>query len=82
MFARLRCHKQNAIVTLPTVILASYMYVYTVWYQYHIIELELYSIILFVPAADRWRVILNGEQPDYIHAVNINVMNELCIYRA
>ena len=24
-------------------------------------------------AADRWRVILKGEQPDYIHAVSINV---------
>ena len=23
--------------------------------------------------ADRWRAILTGEQPDYIHAVNINV---------
>ena len=28
-------------------------------------------------SADRWRVILKGEQPDYIHAVNINVSFEM-----
>ena len=32
--------------------------------------------ILFFPA-DRWRVVLKGEQPDYIHAVNINVSLEM-----
>ena len=30
-----------------------------------------YHILFF--SADRWRVVLKGEQPDYIHAVNINV---------
>ena len=28
-------------------------------------------------SADRWRVVLKGEQPDYIHAVNINVSLKL-----
>ena len=30
----------------------------------------------FYDTADRWRTILTGEQPDYIHAVNINVSHE------
>ena len=34
-----------------------------------------YDVPLF--SADRWRVILKGEQPDYIHAVNINVSLEM-----
>ena len=36
----------------------------------------LHSIILYniFSAADHWRVILKGEQPDYIHAVYVNVI--------
>ena len=32
-----------------------------------------------ITAADRWRVILKGEQPDYIHAVNVNVSVDVMI---
>ena len=31
-------------------------------------------------SADRWRVILKGEQPDYINAVYINVMLAIILY--
>ena len=32
------------------------------------------SYNIFNSAADHWRVILKGEQPDYIHAVYVNVI--------
>ena len=32
------------------------------------------TITFFFSAADHWRVILKGEQPDYIHAVYVNVI--------
>ena len=34
-------------------------------------------------SADRWRVLLKGEQPNYIHAVNINVgFGNFCMHNA
>ena len=38
-------------------------------------------LIFYIISADRWRVILRDEHPDYIHAVFINVnFNYVCVY--
>ena len=36
-----------------------------------------HTLSVYLNVADRWRVLLKGEQPDYIHAVIANVSSRL-----